>query len=146
MQGHLCSEYHNVFRPDTQHGTVKLTTWQQLLPGVHRVAQIDIKLPDKTQAVTIQHCTQQTLCGAYIRPRKKPRYLNEFLSAFDWRSSSPGAPLFSSPLPEQKSSFVRLFHQAFPPGTFTVTLLEGTKSSVTQQHMYPLMKVHCLSP
>lgn len=36
--GHLCSEYHNVCRAYTQHGTVTLRTWQQLLQDVHFVA------------------------------------------------------------------------------------------------------------
>lgn len=66
--GHLCSEYHNVGRAYTQHGTVRLRTWQQLLQDVHFVAQINIKLRVKDRPCRLK--TAESRHGVYIRPRK----------------------------------------------------------------------------
>ena len=61
----------------------------------------------QTQAAKVKNHKEQTRC--VYKASKRPRYL-WVLSGV--RSSSSGAPLFSSPLPGRKAAFLRLVHQA----------------------------------
>lgn len=124
--GHLSSEEHNVCRACTQHGTVTLRTWQQLLQDVHFVAQINVKLRDRDGPWRLK--TAEGRHGVCIRPRKsRGNVACDFLLMF----VSGGPPHRVRPCSlhgyrRRKISFLRLSPSSVEPGNFTV--MEGTSS------------------
>lgn len=131
------------------HNMAQLTlrTWQQLLQDVHSVAQINVKLRDKRQAVMIKKLQRaDTVCSQ--GPRKS-RGTCKFLLVF-----VPGGPPHRvrpcslHGYRRRKISFLWLVHQASRRVTSPCWAgrLRNKNPSVTQQRMYPLIKLHFLSP